>query len=64
MGALQYATSFDGSSPFSAKATSTSSSTLEGLQFNIALQIYERIYEFFLSLALPSSLLETIVAHK
>ena len=59
VGALQCATSFDGSSPFSAKAASTSSSTLEGLQFDIAPWIYERNYKFFLSLALLTSLLET-----
>ena len=63
-GALQYATSFIESSPFSAKVASTSSSMLEGLQFDIAPWIYERIYKFFLSLALLSSLLETPMAHE
>ena len=33
---LQCATSFDGSSPFSAKAASTASYTLDGFQFDIA----------------------------
>ena len=37
---------------------------LEGLQFDIAPLIYERICKFFLSLALLSSLLETPVAHE
>ena len=36
VGALQCTTSFDGSIPFSAKVASTSSSVLDGLQFNIA----------------------------
>ena len=63
-GSPQYATSFDGSSPFSMKVASTSSSMLEGLQFDIAPWIYERIYKFFLSLALLSSLLETPTMHE
>ena len=46
VGALQCATSFGGSSPFSVKAASTASSTLDGLQFYIALRIYEWICEF------------------
>ena len=46
VGALQCATSFDGSSRFPAKAASTSSSTLEGLQFNITPWICDRICEF------------------
>ena len=40
-GALQCTTSFDGSSAFSAKVANTSSSTLDGLQFDIAPRIYE-----------------------
>ena len=63
-GARQCATFFDGSNPFMAKSASTASSTLEGLQFDIAPRIYERICEFFLSLALPSFLLETAAAHE
>ena len=48
-GALQYA---------------TSSSTLSGLQFDITPRIYDRIYKFFLSLALLSFLLEPPAAHE
>ena len=46
LGTLQYASSFGGSSPFSTKAASTITSTLDDLQLDIALQIHERIYEF------------------
>ena len=46
------------------KVASTSSSTLKGLQFDIAPWIYERICKFFLSLALLSSLLETSATHE
>ena len=45
-GALQCATSFDRSNPFSAKEASTASSTLDGLQLDISLRIHERLYEF------------------
>ena len=51
--ALQCATSFGGSNPFSAKAANTNSLTQDDLQLDIALRIRERIYEFLLSLALP-----------
>ena len=52
-GALQCATSFGGSTPFSAKAASTNSLTTNDLQLDITLWIHKRIYEFLLSLALP-----------
>ena len=53
VGALQCATSFGGSTPFSAKVANTDSVTTDDLQLDIALWIHERIYEFLLSLALP-----------
>ena len=43
---LQCPSSFDGSDPFSAKATRTISYTLDKLQLNITLWIHERIGEF------------------
>ena len=47
LGTLQCPSSFDGSNPFSAKATLTISFMLDDLQLDIMLQIYERICEFF-----------------
>ena len=63
-GARQCATFFDGSNPFMAKSASMASSMLEGLQFDIAPRIHKQSCEFFLSLTLLSSLLETLVAHE
>ena len=51
---LQCASSFGSGGPSIARVARTISSTLDDLQLNITLQIHERIYEFFLSLALPS----------
>ena len=44
---LQCASSFNGSGPFSVKAADSISSMLDDLQLDIALQIHERICEFF-----------------
>ena len=52
-GAHQRPFSFGSSDP-SARAACTISSTLDDLRLDITLRIHERIYEFFLSLALPS----------
>ena len=63
LGTLQCPFSFDGSDPFSAKATRTISYTLDDLQLDITLQIHEQIDEF-LSLSgitLPHS--GTVVMH-
>ena len=54
LGTLQRYSSFGSSGPFSAKAAYTISSMLDDLQLNITLRNHEWIYEFFLSLALPS----------
>ena len=53
---LQCASSFSGSSPFSAEAGSTISSMLDDLQLDIALWIHERIYEFISPSLYPLSL--------
>ena len=53
---LQCASSFGGSSPFSAKAADTISSMLDDLQLDIALWIHERICEFSSPSLYPLSL--------
>jgi len=56
LGTLQCPSSFDGSNPFSAKATHTISSTLDDLQLDITLWIHEWIFEFFSPWHYPLSL--------